>query len=77
MTLFHQCIAAMVMLQLTAKNSTFYDRDNINILPSFQVRVEWLHVSVVILYTAGLVCTTSTYIHWVRKAYLISTILDD
>lgn len=35
-------------------------------MPTFQFHVEWLHLSVVILYTAGLIGTTNTtHIHWV------------
>lgn len=66
------CIAAMIILQITTKSNnttSFYESHHhnqqpIQLLPTFRIRMEWLHIFVVLLYTAGLVSTTTTYIHW-------------
>lgn len=75
----------MIILQITTKSNntnSFYESHHhnqqpIQLLPTFRIRMEWLHIFVVLLYTAGLVSTTTTYIHWVRTTtarYLISPI---
>lgn len=75
-----QCIAAMMILQITTNSNSnlFYESQHqqpIQLLPTLRIHMEWLHIFVVLLYTAGLVSTTTTYIHWVRnklfnKSYL-------
>ncbi|CAO3628592.1 unnamed protein product [Mucor fragilis] len=66
-----QCIAALLMLQVICSNESTSGRDqqyhgtqSIEIMPSFKIQIEWLHLSVVILYTSGLVITSTAYIHW-------------
>lgn len=61
-----KCVATLLILQITTRNNnTSYQ--TIEMLPSFQVRIEWLHLSVVILYTTGLISSSSQHIHWVRR----------
>lgn len=65
----------MLILQITTKsnNNSFYESHHqqpIQLLPTFRIRMEWIHIFVVLLYTAGLVSTTTTYIHWVIKQHL-------
>lgn len=60
----------MLILQVSCSNDSSLNRQYsstqaIEIMPSFKIQIEWLHLSVVILYTAGLVITSTTYIHWV------------
>lgn len=61
-----KCVATLLILQITTKSHhTSYQA--VEILPSIQVRVEWLHLSVVLLYTTGLISASSQHIHWVRR----------
>ncbi|KAL9555181.1 hypothetical protein MBANPS3_002485 [Mucor bainieri] len=68
----HKCIAALLILQVVCGSSSntsildqqYHNTQSIDIMPSFQIQVEWLHLAVVILYTTGLVITSAAYIHW-------------
>ncbi|KAI9362265.1 hypothetical protein BD770DRAFT_382280 [Pilaira anomala] len=55
------CVATLLIIQFTINNNTSYE--TVEII-SFQTRVEWLHISVVVLYTFTLISTTTKYIHW-------------
>ncbi|KAG2200451.1 hypothetical protein INT47_011431, partial [Mucor saturninus] len=58
-----KCIATLLILQITTKSHhTSYQA--VEMLPSIQIRIEWLHLSVVILYTTGLLSASSEHIHW-------------
>ncbi|KAK4516346.1 uncharacterized protein ATC70_011316 [Mucor velutinosus] len=67
------CIAALLILQVICSSSNistsvydqqFHNTQSIEIMQSFHIQTEWLHLSVVILYTTGLVITSTAYIHW-------------
>ncbi|GAN00987.1 hypothetical protein MAM1_0004c00416 [Mucor ambiguus] len=70
------CITALLILQVICGSNSSKDNiasvldqqyrntQSIEIMPSFQIQIEWLHLAVVILYTTGLVITSTAYIHW-------------
>ncbi|KAI8642051.1 hypothetical protein BD408DRAFT_417261 [Parasitella parasitica] len=63
------CITAILMLQVIYSDDFSLDRQYssnlaVEIMPSIKIQVEWLHLLVIILYTAGLAMTCTTYIHW-------------
>ncbi|CAO0791315.1 unnamed protein product [Mucor circinelloides] len=66
------CIATLLLLHVicsSGRSVSVFDKQyistqTIEIMPSFQIQVEWLHLSVIALYTTGLVITSTAYIHW-------------
>ncbi|GAA5808209.1 hypothetical protein MFLAVUS_001594 [Mucor flavus] len=54
------CMVTVLIPQLTMHNTSY---ETIEII-TFQARIEWLHITIVILYTCALISTSAKYIHW-------------
>lgn len=58
-------MVTVLIPQLTMHNTSY---ETIEII-TFQARIEWLHITIVILYTCALISTSAKYIHWVKNAF--------
>lgn len=74
-----KCIATLLLLHVicssgrsvSVSDKQYISTQTIEIMPSFQIQVEWLHLSVIVLYTTGLVITSTAYIHWVTHRFIL------